>query len=348
VNLLDSSLAELADELARRGVPRYRAAQIWRWIFEGRATSFAEMTDLPLALRTELAEWATLYQTRVAEHRHSRDGTEKLLVALADGNTIECVLIRDGDRRTVCISTQVGCGMGCVFCASGLDGVVRNLSRGEIIEQLLRLTQVLPAEERITNVVVMGMGEPLANLPALLPALETATSPEGFAMSARRITVSTVGLPAAIDRLAAEDMPYHLAVSLHAPDNELRNQIVPVNPKIGVTDIVAAADRYFDKTGRRVTYEYVLLGGLNDRPEHARRLAELLAGRNALVNVIPYNPVAGLPYETPTPADRERFIAVLRERGVNVHIRLRKGDEIDAACGQLRRVRQKQASSAPS
>jgi len=295
------------------------------------------MTDLPKRLRTALAESFTIWTTQIAAHQQAPDGTEKLLLRLADGHTIECVLLRDGLRRTICISTQVGCAMGCVFCASGLDGVIRHLTTGEIVEQMLRLQACLAADERLSHIVVMGMGEPLANLNRLLPALAEATSPDGLGISARRITISTVGLPPAIDRLADLDIHYHLAVSLHAADDELRNRLVPVNQKIGLDAILAAADRYFARTGRRVTYEYVLLGEVNDRAEDARRLSALLADRNALLNVIPYNLVAGLGYKRPGVKAIERFRATLEAAGVRVQIRQRKGHEIDAACGQLRR-----------
>jgi 23S rRNA (adenine2503-C2)-methyltransferase len=271
-------------------------------------------------------------------HTHAADGTEKLLLALRDDERIECVLLRDGHRRTICISSQVGCAMGCVFCASGLDGVVRNLTAGEMVEQMLRLASLLPADERLSHIVVMGMGEPLANLDHLLAALDEAASPTGLGISHRRITISTVGLPPAIHRLAELDARFHLAVSLHAPNDELRNQLVPVNKNIGIEAIVEAADKYFEVSGRRLTFEYVLLGEINDRPEHAHELAALLRGRMALLNVIPYNPVAGLPYQTPSRNAQQRFMSILHEAGINVQIRERKGDEIDAACGQLRRL----------
>ncbi len=323
--------------LADRGAPAYRAAQIRHWLFAGRAESFEAMSDLPKSLRSQLAEDFTFFSTQVAHHSRSADGTEKLLLRLADGERIECVLLRNGARRTICISTQVGCAMGCVFCASGLEGVARNLTRGEILEQTLRLDRLLPAGERLSHIVVMGMGEPLANLDRLLSALGDATSPTGLGISARRITISTVGLPPAMDRLTEAKARYHLAVSLHAPDDALRNELVPVNAKTGLDAILAAADRYFEASGRRLTFEYVLLGELNDRPEHAERLAARLRGRTALVNVIPYNSVSGLPYKSPTARSRERFTRILREAGLTVEIRERKGDAIDAACGQLRR-----------
>jgi 23S rRNA (adenine2503-C2)-methyltransferase len=215
--------------------------------------------------------------------------------------------------------------------------VARNLTGGEIVEQMLLLDRLLPEDERLSHIVVMGMGEPLANLDRLLPALAEASSPGGLGISARRITISTVGLPAAIVRLADENCRYHLAVSLHAPDDVLRNELVKVNQNIGLAEILKAADHYFQTSGRRLTFEYVLLAGLNDQPDHARRLAQLLRGRTALVNVIPYNPVGGLPYRTPSSAAVNRFVEVLRGANVHVYVRERKGDKIDAACGQLRR-----------
>ena len=330
--------ATLETWLAERGAPAWRARGIQRWLLQRRAESFETMTDLPKGLRQELAEAFTILTTSIASHQQDPDGTEKLLLQLADGERIECVLLRDGLRRTVCISSQVGCAMGCVFCASGLDGVVRNLTSGEIIEQLVRLTALLPDDERISHIVVMGMGEPLANLPALLPALQVAESAEGFGISQRRITISTVGLPPALDRLTEACPRYHLAVSLHAPDDSLRSRIVPVNRAIGLDAVLAAADRYWEASGRRLTFEYVLLGGLNDAPAQARALVRLLRGRQALLNVIPYNPVAGLPYREPSAAARMAFLELLREGGVNVQVRRRKGGSIEAACGQLRRV----------
>ncbi|NBV46980.1 MAG: 23S rRNA (adenine(2503)-C(2))-methyltransferase RlmN [Planctomycetia bacterium] len=328
----------LVSWLTERGQPAWRARAVRRWLHGGRAESFADMSDLPQALRSELAAAFRIWSTSVARHHRTDDGTEKLLLELADGQRIECVLLRDGQRRTVCISTQVGCAMGCVFCASGLDGVVRNLSAGEILEQVLRLARLLPAGERLSHVVVMGMGEPLANLDRLLPALAAVQDAEGPGISARRITVSTVGLPNAIERLTTVNPGYHLAVSLHAPDDALRTRLVPVNASIGLAEVMAAADRYWEASGRRLTYEYVLLGGINDSPRQARDLVRLLGGRAALVNVIPYNTVAGLPWREPTAAAQEGFLAVLRGAGVNVQVRRRKGARIDAACGQLRRA----------
>ena len=336
-SILDLSHQDLAAWLAEHGQPGYRAGQIRHWLFHGRASSFEAMSNLPKALRTQLSENFTIFTAQVVKHSQADDGTEKLLLELADRGRIECVLLRDGDRRSICISTQVGCAMGCVFCASGLDGVDRNLTTAEIIEQMLRLQHLLPADERLSHIVVMGMGEPLANLDGLLPALDWAATDEGLGISPRRITISTVGLPKSIDRLCEQNTRYNLAVSLHAPNDELRTQIVPVNKAIGIDAVLAAADRYFDVSGRKLTFEYVLLADLNDRPEHARQLAALLAGRTALLNVIPYNPVVGLSYRTPSREAVRQFREILEAAGINVQFRERKGDRIDAACGQLRR-----------
>lgn len=338
LHLLEQTSEQLQTRFAERGLPGYRAGQVRRWVLQSRADAFGQMTDLPKPLRDELAEAFRIFTTRVVKHRRAKDGTEKLLLELADRQHVECVLLRDDKQHhTICLSTQVGCAMGCTFCASGVDGVVRNLTCGEIVEQMLRLQQLLPADQRLSHVVVMGMGEPLANLPALLPALAVATAADGLRISARRVTISTVGLPKGIRRLAEEDRQYHLAVSLHAADDELRNRLVPANRKVGIASILAAADDYFQQTGRRVTYEYVLLAGVNDAPGHARGLVELLSRRPALVNLIPYNPVPGLPYRPPGADDTARFAQTLRQGNLNVKIRHRKGERIEAACGQLRR-----------
>ncbi len=337
-HILEPAGETLRDWLAVIGAPAYRAAQIRNWLFDRKAGSFDDMTDLSKDLRLKLAADFQIWTMSVAKHSVAADGTEKLLLETHDRERIECVLLRDGRRRTICISSQVGCAMGCVFCASGLDGVIRNLTAGEIVEQMLQLSRLLPPEERLSHIVVMGMGEPLANLDSLLVALDEASSPTGLGISHRRITISTVGLPPAMDRLALRDARFQLAVSLHAPNDALRNKLVPVNEKIGLQSVLEAADRYFEVSGRRLTFEYVLLGELNDRTEHAAQLAELLQGRTALLNVIPYNPVAGLPYKSPSHKAQERFVRILEQAGVNVQVRERKGDEINAACGQLRRL----------
>ena len=335
--LLEATLEELTAWVVERGWPAYHARQVLRWVFERRAEGFEAMSDVPKGLRRDLEdEWA-VFATRPVHHHTAPDGTDKLLLECPDGRRVECVLMAEDDRRTVCVSTQVGCGMGCVFCASGLKGVERNLTRGEIVEQVLRLRNLLPVPEKLTNLVVMGMGESLANLDNLVAALDRICSPEGLGLGQRRVTVSTVGLPEKMLKLAALDRQYHLAVSLHAPTEALRNELVPINEKVGLGAVVEAADAYFRRSGRQVTFEYVLLRGINDRPQDAAALGDLLARRKAHVNLIPYNPVAGLPFERPSRDSVRRFEGAVRAHGVSVSVRKTKGREIDAACGQLRR-----------
>ena len=345
--LLDQAPEELRAWLAERGQPSLRIKQVRRWVLAGRSESFDQMSDLPLDLRGDLAQHFAPLGTRVERHLTAADDTHKLLLRLADDRMIECVLIQEPPRRTACISTQVGCGMGCVFCASGLNGVVRNLTAGEIVEQLVRLRNLTSGPDgRLSNVVVMGMGEPLANLDNLIEALEVAGHKDGLGIGARHITISTVGLPAKIRQLADLGKQYHLAVSLHAANDSLRTRIVPTNDKTGIADILAAADYFFETTGRQVTYEYVLLGGLNDSPRDARELATLLQGRKAHINLIPFNDVEGLPYTRPAPDALTAFIDTLKRSGLSVKVRKRKGSEIDAACGQLRRKVEQELTSA--
>jgi 23S rRNA (adenine2503-C2)-methyltransferase len=344
--LLEVPPAELQTWLESHGQqPRMRARQLQRWLLQGRAESFEQMSDLPRSLRDALAAEFVPLGTRIARHQAARDETHKLLLRLTDDRFIECVLIQEDDRHTACISTQVGCGMGCVFCASGLNGVIRNLTTAEILEQLIRLRNLMPPEHRLTHIVVMGMGEPLANLDNLLAALEVAGDKDGLGIGARHVTISTVGLPAKIRRLADLGKQYHLAVSLHAPNDPLRTQIVPTNDKTGIGPILEAADYFFEKTGRQITFEYVVLGSINDTASHARELARLLHGRRAHVNLIPFNEVEGLPYRRPAPDVLNAFVEQLRRGGVSVKVRKRKGSEIDAACGQLRRRAEQEAVS---
>jgi len=328
---------ELRDFVAGLGAPAYRADQILRWVYAAGAPSFEAMTNLPKALRETLAERATLYTTAVAETRRSSDGTAKLLVALADGAAVEAVIIPEDDRRTACISTQVGCAIGCVFCASGIGGLVRDLSAGEIVEEVLQARRSLGEGEALTHLVVMGIGEPLMNYEALVRALRILTAPWGLALGPRRITVSTVGLPATIRRLAGEGLGVNLAVSLHAADDFTRERLVPHARPLG--EVVAAARDYLHRTGREVTFECVLVKGVNDSVEDARGLADLVGREAILVNLLPVNPVPGLGWQAPSAARVERFVRELRGRGVRVQVRRRRGADIAGACGQLRRHR---------
>ncbi|MEZ6040229.1 MAG: 23S rRNA (adenine(2503)-C(2))-methyltransferase RlmN [Planctomycetaceae bacterium] len=327
---------ELSDWLKQQGQPAFRQKQIRKWLIRRRVQSFDEMTDLPAKLRDRLSECFRFSSFEITGHQVASDETEKLLMRLSDGELVECVLMRDPGRRTVCISTQVGCAMGCVFCASGLLGVKRNLNAAEIFEQVLALHRLMKDDEQITNVVVMGIGEPLANYESLMAALDVLTAEDAFGLGARRITVSTVGLPEKIREFARSGKQFNLAVSLHAPNDMLRTEIVPVNRNIGIRDIIDAADYYFFHTGRRISYEYVMLAGVNDQPHHAKELANLLRGRNAHVNLIPMNGVTELVMTAPREPDAQRFCELLEQDGIVATIRKRKGADIDAACGQLR------------
>lgn len=279
----------------------------------------------------------SVFEGKLVARSVSDDGSEKLLIEWRDGARVECVLLRDErGRRAACVSVQVGCAMKCAFCASGLGGFSRNLTKSEILEELLRLNALLPKEERLTSVVVMGTGEPTLNLDALLPALAEATAADGLDLGNRKVTISTVGIPAGIRRLAAENAPYKLAVSLHAPNDRIRDAIMPQNRIHPIDEVLSAADVFFKTTGRRVTFEYILLDGINAGVEHAEELARLLRNKTAIVNVIPYNPAPELPFKTPSTATTRRFVETLQDAGIQVKVRFRRGDKINAACGQLR------------
>jgi 23S rRNA (adenine2503-C2)-methyltransferase len=333
-----TSLAGLSRDDLRRllvgwGEPAYRADQVFHAVWREGVLDPAAMTALPRALRERLAA-ETAAATTVEETQASGDGTVKWLLRLADGRRIETVLIPEDDRRTVCVSTQVGCPIGCVFCASGVGGQVRNLTAAEIAEQLLPARRRLG--ERPSNVVVMGMGEPLVNLDALAPAVRIWQDPEGMGFSPRRITVSTASTPALVDRLLASGLDVNLAISLHAPDDATRRLLVPTSPEGRVRGLVDAGARYARKTGRDVTVEYVLIGSVNDSPEHAATLAELLRGRHVHVNLIPLNPVRHRPdLAAPSGLAAHGFLRRLEEAGVSATLRSRRGEDIDAACGQL-------------
>lgn len=333
--LIGAARDEVRGFVASLGEPAFRADQILRWIYASGVADLEAMTNLPEDARTRLAARAVVYTSAVTQTQRSRDGTEKLLVTLADGEAVEAVLIPEGRRHTVCVSTQVGCPVGCVFCASGLGGLHRNLTAGEILEQALHARSRIEPPGELTHIVVMGIGEPLANYDALVRALRILTAPWGLGLSPRRITVSTVGLPDRIRALAAEGLGVHLAISLHAADDLTRRRLVPgASP---VREVIAAARDYVRQTHRELTLEVVLVKDVNDSVEDARGLAELIKGLPALVNLLPLNPVAGLPWQTPPAARVQRFVAELRRRGVNVQERRRRGADIDAACGQLRR-----------
>ncbi len=311
---------------------------IRRWVYERGATSFDAMSDLPAQLRSDLSQRFKVRSTSVALVSDSADGTTKILLRLTDDKTIESVIIPEGDRRTLCVSTQVGCGVRCAFCASGLNGIDRNLTSGELIEQFLWARDLLkPKNQKISNVVLMGGGEPLNNFDNVKTALEILNHKDGLEFGARRITLSTIGIPAKIDRLEELGKQINLAISLHAPNEKLRGELMPGLDRVPLSDVLAAAKRYFERTGREVTFEYVVLKGVNDSAACARELRELMAGMRASVNLIPLNPVGETKFQRPTEEAVETMRRLLTERGVITTVRRSRGRDIDAACGQLRR-----------
>jgi len=337
-NLYDLDLPALEALLGTWGEPRYRAKQIWEWLYRHLVTDVAQMTTLPKSLRERLAGETTLYVPRVLARQESLDGeTRKDLLELQDGQSIEVVLMRYIERRSACISTQVGCAVGCKFCATGQMGIRRNLTAGEIVTQVLHLARELNAQgQKLTNVVLMGMGEPFLNYHHTLAAIRTLIHPDGFQMGQRRITLSTAGIAPAIRRFADEGLQVNLAVSLHAATDALRNELMPINRTHGLNELFAAIGEYLTKTNRRVTFEWVLIDGVNDTPEQAEALAARLAGMLAHVNLIPLNPTAGYAGQ-PSSAERiEAFTEILERRHVPFTLRLRRGIDIQAGCGQLR------------
>lgn len=341
--IFDLSLTELTTRLHEWGVPSYRARQLWRWLYQRLATSFDEMTDLPAALRASFAEAFLIAPLSEELLIRSSDGsTRKALLRLGDGETIETVLMqydateRGRSRATVCVSTQAGCAMGCVFCATGQQGFVRNLTAGEILGQVLYMARLLRREGgRVTNLVFMGMGEPLANYEQTIAAIRTLADPDGFGLGQRHMTLSTVGLVPMIRRLATEELQVGLAISLHTPDDEQRRRLVPT-AKHGVRQILAAARDWSAATGRRFSVEYALIDRDNDTPEQAAALADLLTDVPCHVNLIPVNPTAN----AATPRSRRSrvlaFQRTLHERGINATVRAEKGIDIAAGCGQLK------------
>ncbi len=349
-SLLEMDQAQLGDFLAGLGEPRFRARQIWEWIYKRFAGDFEAMSNLPKELRTKLAGLATIAPLMLVAEMVSRDrDTVKALFQLPDGHTIEAVLMLYDQRRTLCISSQAGCAMGCTFCATAQGGLARNLTAGEIVAQVLYFARYLAnpalppatAVERpttVTNIVLMGMGEPLHNYANVWNALRRLTSADAFGLGARHITLSTVGLVPMIDRMADEGLQIGLAVSLHAPNDELRTQLVPVNKGYPVDELLAAVRRYVAKTNRRVTFEYALMAGINDSPELAHEMASKLQGILCHVNLIPLNPIPDSPFQPTSDEETERFAEILREAGIPATVRLRRGIEINAGCGQLRRA----------
>ncbi|MDP6545600.1 MAG: 23S rRNA (adenine(2503)-C(2))-methyltransferase RlmN [Phycisphaerae bacterium] len=327
---LDMTPAEVRDVLAAAGHKAFRAKQLADWVYVKGVTDLSVMSNLPDAVTEEF----TFLTSTIAAQASSRDGTTKLLLDLYDACQVETVLIPSDKRATACVSTQAGCAVGCRFCASGLGGLQRNISSGEILQQLVHLRQATGTAP--TNVVFMGMGEPLANYDATIAAVRAIVDPERFGISARRVTVSTIGLPGAIRRLAGEDLAITLAISLHAPTDELRREIVPTAAKHTIDEILAAAAEFYQARKREVTIEYVLLAGVNDAAHHARNLGRLAQRLRCNVNLIRYNPVESLPFAPSSRNATEAFITELRATGTNATLRKSRGADIAAACGQLR------------
>ena len=362
--LTGETLDSLAASFAERGEQPFRARQVLDWVYKKRARSWEEMTNLPKTLRAWLEDTFTLMPAALVLNRHSADVTDKLLLELGDRSLIETVIIRapqdgvgvDHSRKTICISTQVGCAMGCVFCASGLAGLKRDLDAGEIVAQLL---QVCYAEDARTprarselasfdNIVVMGMGEPLANYDALIRALTILNAEWGLGFGARRITVSTSGLVPKILRLADEPLGFRLAISLHGATDPVRTQIMPVNKAYPLDKLLPAVKAFTERHGRMVTLEFILIRDVNDSLDQARRLRDIALDLHAHVNLIPYNTVEGLPWKRPEGTRQVAFAAILERAGVSVTLRREKGHDIAAACGQLRLKTEREREQAPA
>ena len=335
LNLVELERHALEAAFEQRGLDRFRARQLFRWIYRHGVTSFDAMTDLPRPLRTALTADFTLTTPQILGRERSIDGTEKFLLEVSDGCRIESVFIPDTPAMTFCISTQVGCAMACSFCLTGRMGLVRNLTAGEIAGQVRVLAGALDMRATRFNIVLMGMGEPLHNYDETMKALRILADEHGMNVSPRRVTLSTVGLLPALERLAREPIMPNLAISLHAPTDAVRGALVPLNKKYGVADIIAACKRFPLQRRRRITFEYVMLAGVNDSPDDARRLAKLVAGVKSKVNLIPLNAAPGIPYERPSDDTLDRFAQILADHHLTVSVRKSRGRDIRAACGQL-------------
>ncbi|MFK7898406.1 MAG: 23S rRNA (adenine(2503)-C(2))-methyltransferase RlmN [Myxococcota bacterium] len=347
-SLKDTTRDNLRTIFKERGWPAYRADQVATWLFKQGAESLDEMTNLPAALRSEIGDAFELSSLEVVTTQTSVDGTQKLLLKAFDGAQIEAVMIPEERRHTLCVSTQVGCPLTCSFCATGALGFTRNLTTGEIVDQVLEARRRLPEDEMLTNLVFMGMGEPLLNLPAVSEAIRIFTDPKTFSMAPRRITVSTSGVLPQIKPLL-QVAPIHLAVSLHATTDAVRDVLVPLNQKYPLAELLATLRAEENIHRRRpVFFEYTLMDGVNDSVADARRLPDLLRGIPAKVNVIPMNPHPDAPYQPPAPEAVDRFMTALHDSGMRVTLRRDRGRDIDAACGQLaNRKASPGASAAP-
>lgn len=337
-NLLGLAWPALTDFFSELGQPEYRAKQLMEWIYRHNVSDFSQMSNFSKELRQKLEETAVVGAGKVVARQVAADGTIKLAIAFSEERIVECVILRYHYGVTLCLSSQVGCKMGCAFCASGLGGFVANLTTAEIIEQIWRANQELAAQDlRVGHLVYMGMGEPLDNYLQVIDSIRFANNPAAFNIGMRNITVSTSGLVPGIRQLAEEDLPLTLSISLHAPLDYLRDQIMPINQRYPLAELMDAVRDYARISRRRVTFEYILLAGFNDQLIHAEKLASLLAGIIANVNVIPYNEVPGLPWQAPSDKQIRFFLRALEARGVTATLRRELGPEIEAACGQLRR-----------
>lgn len=336
-SLLDMNRTMMQDWIAAHGEGRFRADQIFNWLYKQNVSTVSAMTNIPAALRETLQKegWkATAVRTHLSQR--AADGTERFLYDLADGEKVEAVYLPEGQRHTVCLSSQVGCGMGCVFCATGQSGLVRHLSPGEMVDSVRQIG--ISASVRISHVVVMGQGEPFANYERLLRALEILNAPYGMGIAARHITVSTSGIVPRILEFAEEKNQYNLAVSLHAVDDVLRDRLMPINKAYPLSMLREACRAYTEKTGRRVTLEYIMLKGVNDRPEDLDRLINYAKGWLSHVNLIPFHTVPGTIWETSSSEIQRRFLQGLTKAGVPASLRKSRGEEVSAACGQLRQT----------
>jgi 23S rRNA (adenine2503-C2)-methyltransferase len=345
---------DLEKTVGQFGEPDYRARQIADWLYQKRVQSFDEMTDLPRDFRARLADDFAFGKIQIVRVLGSRDTTRKFLFRLGDESLVETVLIpaspalygSRSDRRTLCVSTQVGCAYGCKFCASGLEGFSRNLRPNEIVDQIIAIER--ETGEKIDNLVFMGMGEPLANLDNVMRAVRIINAPWGLGIGARHITLSTSGLAPQIRELADEKLQIRLAISLHGATDEVRNQIMPINRRYNLETLLAACDYYAKHKKQRLTFEYILIENVNDSPDQARRLGRIARRLGAKVNLIPYNTVHGLPWSRPSPEHQERFLSILHQQEVAATLRREKGHDIDAACGQLRLQTKRELQSTPS
>ena len=337
IELLGCTESELKTHMEKMGEKSFRASQILNWIYEKGATSWDEMTDLSKPFRQKLSEYFQLFCLKLVKTEDSIDKeTTKFLWQLSDGKLVESVLIRAPGRRTVCVSSQVGCPARCSFCASGKKGLIRNLSSAEIVEQVVHIDRFLKEkQERVCHIVFMGMGEPFENYENVIKTIHLLNSPKGLNISQRRMTVSTVGLVEQIKRFAEEDLSVNLVLSLHAPNQRIRQKIIPYARKYSIEDLLSAMLSFAQKTRRDITYEYTLLADINDQKEHAEELARLVKGHPCTVNLIPYNPIEGLLLRRPASDAIELFREILLEAGINTTWRYTKGKDIAAACGQL-------------